>query len=587
MTKILLLVAVMIILLIVISAAGYHTGTTIAGEMDDLYRHYAMPSIWMEEMKSISIQNRRIILSMLDTADDDEIESYDSRIKDGRKRIDELFAQYANTNQTDGEKALVAKIKASMLMLDKLQDEVIDARKNDRLNDYMHDRIRSGGDIAAAENENTALIDELVAMLVKMADDVSQEASATAREGIIEITVLSVAAIVLGMALGLVISKMITGPISKIEKSIKVFAGGDLTSSFPSAGKDELAQMGRELGDMAKTLERTIRSVKAASEQIAESAEEFSALAEETNATMEEFKANVDEMGLELNSLAAAGEEVNASVEEVAAGAQSTAEKGADIARKTEEAMGAGESGMSAVQKAVNGIGGVAKNATDAVQSVQELSSRTRQIQNFVAQIGGIADQTNLLALNAAIEAARAGEAGRGFAVVAEEVRKLAEDSNVAAKNIADLAETISGDLDHMVSVSLDNAKASQEAQALSTEIENIISNIMGYLKGIAGSTQDLAAVSQEQAASSEEIAEAVQSIAAKVANTAGAGEQIRNGVSGVASSAERMATRSEELSQLSGELKDILTFFKLCETCDDVYKSAAGLRAVSGRSGG
>jgi methyl-accepting chemotaxis protein len=575
----------MVVLLIVVSVAGYNTSHTIAGEMNDLYGHYAMPSIWMEEVKSISIQNRRIILSMLDISDDGEINSYDSRIKDGRKRIDDLFALYANTNQTDGERALVVKIKTAMLTLDKLQDEVIEARKRHIVDEYLLNRIRSGGDIAVAENGSIELIEELVSMLVKMADEVSQEAAHTASTGIMEITVLSAVAIVLGIALGILVSKMITGPIISIEKSIKTFAEGDLTSRFPSAGKDELARMGRGLTDMAEILEKAIRSVKDASEHIAETAEEFSALAEETNATMEEFKAGVDEIGTELDSLASTGEEVNASVEEVAAGAQSTAEKGTDIARQVEEAMNAGESGMSAVQKTVNGIGGVVKNATEAVQSVQELSNRTRQIQNFVAQIGGIADQTNLLALNAAIEAARAGEAGRGFAVVAEEVRKLAEDSNVAAKNIADLAETISGDLDRMVAISLDNSKASQEAQNLSAEIESIISNMINYLKSIASSTQDLAAVSEEQAASSEEIAEAVQNIATKVASTAHAGEQIRNGVDGVASSAERMATRSEELATLSGDLKSLLSFFKLCETCDDLYKSAAGLRAISGGS--
>ncbi|MDR0652555.1 MAG: methyl-accepting chemotaxis protein [Synergistaceae bacterium] len=567
--KILLLVAVMVVLLVVVSAAGYNTAGTIAGDMKVLYEDYTLPAIWMGEMKANSIQNRRMLLSMLNVTDMAEVESYDSRIKANRKRADELLALYDKTNQTDEEKALESKIRASMANADKLQDEIIDVIKNDRMDERSLMRVRSGGDVANAANENTALLEELVALLVKIADDVSNRSSLTAGAGLRRITILSVAAVVLGLALGLAISKMITGPILKIEKSIETFAEGDLTSSFPAIGKDELARMGRGLGHMAETLERIIGSVKDASRHIAESAEEFSALAEETNATMEDFKSSVDEMGIDLNGLAATAQEVNASVEEVAAGAQSTAEKGTDIARQVDEAMNAGESGMNAVHKAVDGIGGVVRNATEAVQSVQELSGRTRQIQNFVSQIGGIADQTNLLALNAAIEAARAGEAGRGFAVVAEEVRKLAEDSNVAAKNIADLAGTISGDLDHMVTISLDNAKASQEAQNLSNEIENIISNMITYLRNIAASTQDLAAVSEEQAASSEEIAEAVQNISGKVANTAEAGEHIRSGVGGVASSAERIAARSEDLSNLSGKLKDILTFFKLHEDTD------------------
>jgi methyl-accepting chemotaxis protein len=576
----------MVVLLIVVSAVGYNTSKTMIRETDELYKDFALPALWMEEVKSTSIHNRRMLLSLLNTADRDEIESYNSRINEGRKRIDDLFGLYANTNKIDEEKTLTAKIEASLNNVAKLQDEVIEGKRSKNLGAYiLLERVGSGGDLANAENENIELVDQLVTLLGRLAEDVDKEIYVTARAGTMEIAVTSVLAVVFGIALGVMISRTITVPISKMEKSIKTFAEGDLTSQFPSTGKDELARMGRGLANMAETLERAIRSVKDASEHIAETAEEFSALAEETNATMEEFRASVDEIGTELDSLASTGEEVNASVEEVAAGAQSTAEKGTEIARQVDGAMNAGENGMNAVKKAVDGIGGVVKNATDAVQGVQELSGRTRQIQNFVAQIGGIADQTNLLALNAAIEAARAGEAGRGFAVVAEEVRKLAEDSNVAAKNIADLAEMISGDLDRMVAISLDNAKASQEAKNLSAETESIIADMITYLRNIASSTQDLAAVSEEQAASSEEIAESVQNIATKVAGTAHAGEQIRNGVDGVASSAERMAARSEELATLSGDLKSLLAFFKLCETCEDLYKSADSLRAISAKS--
>jgi methyl-accepting chemotaxis protein len=229
-----------------------------------------------------------------------------------------------------------------------------------------------------------------------------------------------------------------------------------------------------------------------------------------------------------------------------------------------DDAMSAGESGMSSVSRAVSSIDMVAQNASEAAKSVQELGARTRPIQNFVSQIGGIADQTNLLALNAAIEAARAGEAGRGFAVVAEEVRKLAEDSNVAAKNIEELAKTITSDLDKVVSISLSNAKASEETKGLSKEIEEIIGSMLSYLKEIAGATQDLAAVSEEQAASSEEIAEAVQSIAARVGSTAESGEHIRTGVGEVSSSAEQVAQRADGLAKLADGLQDLLLFFNL-----------------------
>jgi methyl-accepting chemotaxis protein len=246
-----------------------------------------------------------------------------------------------------------------------------------------------------------------------------------------------------------------------------------------------------------------------------------------------------------------------------------TAEKGTDIARRVDDTKNAGDNGMSAVRRATSGIEGVAGNASSMAQSVQELGQRTRRIQNFVEQIGGIADQTNLLALNAAIEAARAGEAGRGFAVVAEEVRKLAEDSNLAAKSIAELAGTITSDLDTVVNKSLENAKESDNAKALSHETEEIIGSMISYMRDISSATQDLAAVSEEQAASSEEIADSVRNIADGVRRTSDAGENIRVGISGVASAAERMAVGAENLSQLAVNLQGLLAFFKMEDVHD------------------
>ncbi|MDR0653498.1 MAG: methyl-accepting chemotaxis protein, partial [Synergistaceae bacterium] len=249
------------------------------------------------------------------------------------------------------------------------------------------------------------------------------------------------------------------------------------------------------------------------------------------------------------------------------------AEKGTDIARKVELAMSSGETGVSAVRSVVEGITRVANSSSAASAAVLELGARAKQIQNFVTQIGGIAGQTNLLALNAAIEAARAGDAGRGFAVVAEEVRKLAEESNVAAKNIADLASQISADLDTIVSYAEENTQDSNKAKDLSAQTEEAISNMIVNLRDIASSTQDLAAVSEEQAASSEEIAEAVQNMSTKINDSSNASENIRNSSQEVAAASERVAERSEGLANLAGMLQEQLAFFNIGDETEEEEK--------------
>jgi methyl-accepting chemotaxis protein len=403
-------------------------------------------------------------------------------------------------------------------------------------------------------------------ILTRNCEESNAAAVREAGKGITHILIFSTAAILVGILFGAMLARVITVPIIQIQKSVKLFSEGDLSSAFPTTGKDELAVMGRGLQDMAGTLKNMIESIKGTGSEIASAAQDFSSLAEETNASVEDFRVKMGELGHNLDALASTGEEVNASVEEVAAGAQATAQRGTDIANQVDDAMSAGDAGTAAVERAMSGIEGVARQASETADSVQKLGERVREIQNFVAQIGGIADQTNLLALNAAIEAARAGEAGRGFAVVAEEVRKLAEDSNTAAKNIENLARIITDDLDSVVSISIENAKVSQEANGLSRETGKTIEMMLTSLRNISGGTQDLAAVSQQQAASSAEIAGAVEGIASRVTSAAETGEHLRTGVDDIAAAAGKVARGAEDLSRMAANLQDLLTFFKIEE---------------------
>jgi methyl-accepting chemotaxis protein len=558
------LVLVMILLMLAVSFSGYRIGGFITDRMHDMYKNFAEPAIMMTEAKALAIQNRRLVLTLVSAASESEMNACETEIYENRKVIGNLIGEYEKTETSEEGKRLLAELKSSQEEALKKQNEAIALGKRPENAAKLNTRLKKGGDIDAAQNKMLDAFKKQAKLLTEECEDAYGAAMKEARRGIEYIMAYSAAAILFGVLSGALIARMITGPISKIQRSVKLFSEGDLFSAFPTQGRDELAVMGRGLQDMADNLRDIIGSVKDAGGEIARTAQEFSSLAEETNASVEAFHSRVDEMGENLDALASSGEEVNSAAEEVAVGAQATAQRGTDIARQVEDAMSAGENGTSSVRSAVKGIEKVVMHASETAQSVQELGERARQIQNFVAQIGGIADQTNLLALNAAIEAARAGEAGRGFAVVAEEVRKLAEDSNVAAKNIQELAKTITADLDKVVSISLDNAKASQEAKDLSRETEGTIDAMIASLRNIAGGTQDLAAVSQEQAASSAEIAEAVQKIASKVMSAADTGDRIRTGVGEVAAAAEKITRGADDLSQLSVNLQDLLTFFKL-----------------------
>lgn len=362
------------------------------------------------------------------------------------------------------------------------------------------------------------------------------------------------------------VARWIVRPLRKVVELAERAGRGDLTvgrEEFGISARDELGQMADALAGMVAKQREAIRAIAGAAEKLGVAAEDFSAVAEEANAGVEESRAGVEDVSSQMESLSAAAEEINASVGEVASGAQAAAQKGTDMANEVEKARRAGEEGTNAVEKVVKSVKDVAAEAVRSAQDVRSLGDRAREIQNFVSQIGGIADQTNLLALNAAIEAARAGEAGRGFAVVAEEVRKLAEDSNAASKEIAALASGITKDLDRVVASSEKSAEESQASSALAENTRVTIGKMMEGLAHIASATQDLAAVSEEQAASSEEIASAVQNIVSRVGGAAASSDTVREQMCEVASAAERVAQGSEELAGLSLELRKLVSAFK------------------------
>jgi methyl-accepting chemotaxis protein len=548
----------------------------------DAYENASLPAINIGRARENLQATQKDVLEIILSTDADRIKLIREDLAEKRASQVELIESLTEIANTADRKQKLSALAETAKKFRTLQDEAVEFGMENSRSDLSASEIEETerqaytkffDELEPVAAEYNVALRQIADALVNEVHDVQEASKAYSNWSSKANMIIVVIAIVFTLSLALLIARFITRPLAVMEENIAKFSEGDLTIHYNVTGRDALSRMGYAILKMADALRLVISKVKEAGDEVSQSAQDFSAVAEETNASVEEFRANIDEMSSNLNNLAAASEEVNASVEEVAAGAQTTAEKGTDIARKVETAMSAGEVGVNSVRSVVEGITRVATSSAEATAAIMELGNRAKQIQNFVTQIGGIAGQTNLLALNAAIEAARAGDAGRGFAVVAEEVRKLAEESNVAAKNIADIASQISSDLDKIVSYAEANAQDSNNAKELSAETEEAISNMISNLREIAASTQDLAAVSEEQAASSEEIAEAVQNMSTKINDSSNASENIRNSSQEVAAASERIAARSEGLANLAAMLQDQLTFFNIGEETEQAEK--------------
>ncbi|QVL36049.1 methyl-accepting chemotaxis protein [Aminirod propionatiphilus] len=574
-TKILLLIAISAVAVGAVGFIGYRAASRAGEDLVDLYENTVVPAILANDIRVHARVTERETFQLMLTDDPSQTTALINEIDRRVRLIEENLTIIHALELDEHDLRLLAEIeRPRKAFMDARQAVILLARANRNREAYEEflEKVNPLGEAYQTALRNFAAYQDESAQSEKEAVLASNAHASRL------ILFLSFGAVVLASLTGFLIGRSITRPLGRLETLVDRFAQGDLTVSFADRGRDEVASIAAGLDRMGGAIGKAIQAVASASDRLQQEAQSFAALAEEANAGVEEARSGVETVGSSMENLAAIGQELNASVEEVASGAGTAATRSTEVSGQVEEARAAGEAGREAADETVTNMQAVTTEAERSAQAVTELASKAAEIQKIVAVISGIADQTNLLALNAAIEAARAGEHGRGFAVVAEEVRKLAEESNGAARNIADLASSIAGDLASVREGSERNRDGAKAADGQVRNVSERIGQILQALQHIADSAQDLAAVSQEQAASSEEIASAVQDMAGKVSDANGVSRSVASQVTEVAQAAERVAQGAEGLSGISEELARHVAFFKL--------DGAAGLVAVAKEKG-
>ncbi|WP_264982584.1 methyl-accepting chemotaxis protein [Pseudodesulfovibrio portus] len=293
----------------------------------------------------------------------------------------------------------------------------------------------------------------------------------------------------------------------------------------------EQAQDARERGESARcrgllsaaaTLDTSIQSIRTHSLQLAEVASR----AHEGAFEQQRF----------ISEAATAMEEMNAAVNESARNASDAAE---DAARVMEYAG----SGSEVVSRTLESISAVSDNSQSLVENVAGLGVQAEGVGTIMGVISDIADQTNLLALNAAIEAARAGEAGRGFAVVADEVRKLAEKTMDATRDVGVAIQGIQEQVGQTIEGVRDMSNLADEAAGLARKSGKALSEIVEYAGTSSGRIGSIAAAASQQSITSEALSRTIVEVQA-ISDATGKGmEEAVQAVSRVSEGVDDLAT--------------------------------------------
>jgi methyl-accepting chemotaxis protein len=343
-------------------------------------------------------------------------------------------------------------------------------------------------------------------------------------------------------------------------------AQGDLSISFADTGKTEIHGIGRGLNHMLETFRNLIGLVAREAGITEENVTSLGAISQETLGSVEEIRSSMEMMLQTFRENAQSLQEANASIEEVAGGASAAAQSATEGAEAASRALNTAETAVAQVRGVIGEMRVVGEKSQISTESLGALTASVQQVVGFVATITGIADQTNLLALNAAIEAARAGEAGRGFAVVAEEVRKLAEESNKAARKVGEIIEDLRTQSNTSMTITQEVAGLMKKTAGEAEEARNRLEEQLLAIRDVNEAMQNIAAVSQEQAAATSEMAVSIESVTKSIGTLEEEVHSVSSVTREVSEAAGQMARRLDETGEKASALQDAVRRFRLGE---------------------
>ena len=600
-TKLLASFGLVSLVIFVMATFGVLTLQRLSAASQAVYVDYTIPLADFAEMGSALTTHHQILTNMTNITKHADFVSEFKRLAPYREKVNRVLTDYAATvlrvsrSGRDETKDL-AILKPAIEQYFKEAEGALSALADSfgkSLTPAQAENMRELGILALRVNLQQpfdlviARHQEQILDLEDVAKDLNEDAQATAFNGTITLIVGGLIAMVIGLGIGYWIAKFFSSNLSHIAQVAQLAASGNYQSRAKITSKEEIGQMATAFNAMLDRILTSLKTTEAERDEMQKrlmvflvlvsdvgkgdltkrgevTADVFGNLADGFNLMTQRFgqlmkqvreaaervnkstgtlRENANQMAGTAKKQADESIKTLSAVEQLTSSMRQVSETASASSESAKQVLQATEQGRAAVQETMQDMQNIRSTVQRMSKQVKALGDRSLEISTIVSTIRDIANQTNLLALNAAIEAAGAGEAGVRFAVVADQVRKLAESSTQATREIADLVKVIQAETQDTVVSMEQETQAVEAGSASALRTGEVFSQISGIAQRSAELAEVIASAAVNQTASTDQVGRSLKDFAGGAVATQKATDSARVTVEDMAKLAEGLTS--------------------------------------------